>query len=125
MSRNENAACLRDMLEHAEEILVFTKGKTRSDIENDRLLGLAVTRLFEVIGEAANRIPRDERLAYSSIPWNEIINLRNRLIHGYDSIDFDVMWEIIQRDLPVLIHGLKEILIQGEGDISTSIGISN
>ena len=107
------------MLDHAEEILAYAKGKTRFDIENDRLLGLAVTRLFEVIGEAANRIPKDERLAYPGIPWNEIINLRNRLIHGYDSVDFDIMWEIIQSDLPVLASGLKEILIRNEGDTST------
>jgi uncharacterized protein with HEPN domain len=125
MPRNESSGWLRDMLDHALEILAFTEGKTRFDIENDRLLGLAVTRLFEVIGEAANRIPRDDRLTYSSIPWNEIINLRNRLIHGYDSVDFDIMWEIIQSDLPVLVHGLKEILIPEEGDISTSNGLSD
>lgn len=119
MSRNKSSECLRDMLDHAEEILAYAKGKTRFDIENDRLLGLAVTRLFEVIGEAANRIPKDERLAYPGIPWNEIINLRNRLIHGYDSVDFDIMWEIIQSDLPVLASGLKEILIRNEGDTST------
>jgi uncharacterized protein with HEPN domain len=123
MSRNESAGWLRDMLDHSQEILAFTEGKTRLDIENDRLLGLAVIRLFEVIGEAANRIPRDERLAYSSIPWNEIINLRNRLIHSYDSVDFDIIWKIIQRDLPALISGLKEILIREEGDMSTSTGI--
>ena len=125
MSRNESSGWLRDMLDHAEEILAFTNGKTRFDIENDRLLGLAVTRLFEVIGEAANRIPRGDRSAYSGIPWDEIINLRNRLIHGYDSVDFDIMWKIIQSDLPVLVGGLKEILIRKEGDTTTSSRLSD
>jgi uncharacterized protein with HEPN domain len=67
-------------------------------------------RLLEVLGEAANRIPSDEQKRHSEIPWSEIIGLRNRLIHGYDSIDLDILWQIVSEDLPLLIQALEKIV---------------
>jgi uncharacterized protein with HEPN domain len=55
------------------------------------MLALATVRLMEIIGEAANRIPHEERSKYPEIPWNQIISLRNRLIHGYDAIDYEIL----------------------------------
>jgi uncharacterized protein with HEPN domain len=51
---------------------------------------------------------------YPQIPWLELVSLRNRLIHGYDSIDFDILWEIVNRDLPALVPLLKRIISSGE-----------
>lgn len=59
-------------------------GKTRDDLDTDRKLNLALVRLLEIVGEAANRTPADERAQYREIPWAQIVGLRNRLIHGYD-----------------------------------------
>ena len=72
--------------------------------------GLALVRLLEVIGEAAGRIPKEEQESHSEIPWAEITGLRNRLIHGYDSVDMDILWQIIQFDLPPLITALEAII---------------
>jgi len=66
--------------------------------------------LLEILGEAANRIPREEQARYPEIPWPQIIGLRNRLIHGYDSIDFDIMWQIVTIDLPPLVATLEKIV---------------
>jgi len=77
------------------------------------LLNLALTRLLEIIGEAANRVPEEVRLRYPHLPWLQMIAARNRLIHGYDSVDFDVLWTILENDLPVLIVQLEEILGTG------------
>ena len=74
------------------------------------MLNLALVRLMEVIGEAAGRVPEDIRSQHSQVPWRDITDLRNRLIHGYDSVDFDRLWTIIQDDLPPLIEQLEMIV---------------
>ena len=61
-------------------------------------------------GEAANRVPDEVRSQYPELPWTQMIAARNRLIHGYDSIDFDILWVIIKGDLPVLINQLEKIV---------------
>jgi len=65
---------------------------------------------LEMIGEAANRVPEEVRTQYSELPWLQMIAARNRLIHGYDSVDFDILWIIVTNDLPVLIIQLEKIL---------------
>ena len=98
------------MLDHAEEAVALSRGKTRGDLDADRLLNLALVRLLEIVGEAANRIPPDARNLYPEIPWYQIIGLRNRLIHGYDSVDYDILWQIVTADFPPLVDSLKRIL---------------
>jgi len=61
------------------------------------------------VGEAANRVTNDTRQQHPDIPWTQIISLRNRLIHGYDAIDLDILWKILKEDLPVLIDRLAII----------------
>jgi len=75
-----------------------------------RQFNLSVVRLLEIVGEAANRVPREERARYSDIPWPEIVSLRHRLIHGYDMVDFDILWQIITKDLPPLINALEKAI---------------
>jgi uncharacterized protein with HEPN domain len=110
MSRHESLVRLRHMLDHAREAVAMAAGKTRDDLDTDRKLNLALVRLLEIVGEAANRTPADERAQYSEIPWGQIVGLRNRLIHGYDSVDFDILWQIISHDLPSLIVTLERIV---------------
>jgi uncharacterized protein with HEPN domain len=69
-----------------------------------------VVRLLEIIGEAASRVPIDGRSRYPDIPWPQIIGMRNRLIHGYNSVDFDILWQTAREDLPPLIAALESIL---------------
>jgi len=109
MSEDRRFTAIRHMLEHSIEAVSLLKNKRRQILDKDRLLSLALVRLLEIIGESANRIPIEEKEKYPGIPWSKIIGLRNRLIHGYDSIDFDILWEIVKKDLPVLISGLREI----------------
>ncbi len=110
MSRHETAIPLRHMLDHAKEAVSMARGKSRADLDNDRLLNLALVRLLEIVGEGASRVPKSERDLHSEIPWTEIVGLRNRLIHGYDEVDFDILWQIVQTDLPPLIDKLQQIL---------------
>ena len=110
MSRHESLVRLRHMLDHAREAAGIAVGKSRADLDNDRKLNLALVRLLEVVGEAASRTPADERTQYPQIPWAQIVGLRNRLIHGYDSVDFDILWQIVTHDLPPLIMALEQIV---------------
>jgi len=98
------------MLDHAREAVALADGKVRSDLDSDRLLNLALVRLLEIIGEAASRVPKQEAALYPEITWPEIVSLRDRLIHGYDSVDFDILWQIVISDLPPLISALEVIL---------------
>ncbi len=73
------------------------------------MLALALVRLLEIIGEAASRVPNDERAGYPGIPWAELVALRNRLIHAYNRVDLDIVWQIATLDLPGLIRALEQI----------------
>jgi uncharacterized protein with HEPN domain len=98
------------MLDHAREAAAMARGKARADLDSDRQLNLALVRLLEIVGEAAGRLSPEERAKYPAVPWQDIVGLRNRLIHGYDFVDFDILWQIISRDLPPLISALEKIL---------------
>jgi len=79
------------MLEHAREAMQLVAGRNRSDLDTDRVLSLALVRLLEIVGEAATRVSSEARARHPAIPWSEIVSLRNRLIHGYDAVDMDVL----------------------------------
>ncbi len=98
------------MLDHALEAVAMTKGKTRADLDEDRQLNLALVRLLETIGEAATRIAKEDQARYSDIPCSEIVSLRKPLIHEYDTVDFDILWQIVNQDLRGLIESLRKVL---------------
>jgi uncharacterized protein with HEPN domain len=98
------------MLDHAREAAAFAHGKNRADLDADRLLNLALVRLLEIVGEAAARVPEDVRAQHPEIPWAQIVGLRNRLIHGYDAVDLDILWEIVSDDLPPLVANLEHLV---------------
>jgi uncharacterized protein with HEPN domain len=98
------------MLDYAREATAMVRGRSRAELDTDRQLNLALVRLVEIVGEAAARVPEDFRQRYPQVPWRQTVALRNRLIHGYDVIDFDILWVILRQDLPDLIETLGEIV---------------
>jgi uncharacterized protein with HEPN domain len=101
---------LRQMREHAREAVALVQHRTREDLDADRLLGLALLQLLLIVGEAASRVSTARHAQHPEIPWGQIIALRNRLIHGYDTIDFDILWQVLRVDLPPLTIALENIL---------------
>ena len=101
---------LRHMIDAAKEAVELASGKSKCDIENERMLNLSLVRLIEVVGEAANQVSTEGRNRYPSIPWLQIIGMRNRLIHGYDEIDFEILYQTVTQDLPQLIAELEKIV---------------
>jgi uncharacterized protein with HEPN domain len=110
MSKHDDRVSAAQMFDHIREAVEMSRGRSRMDLDSDRKLNLSLVRLLEVIGEAANRLSEEFRSKHSEIPWLQIIGLRNRLIHGYDAIDFDIVWNIVQDDLPSLLEKLANIL---------------
>ncbi len=88
----------------------MAQGCSRAGLDSDRKLELSLTRLVEIVGEAASRVSVDGRAAVPQIPWKEIVGMRNRLTHGYDAVDLDILWNVIQDDLPPLIDQLQTIV---------------
>lgn len=74
------------------------------------MLSLAVVRLLEIVGEAAAHISEPVQTSLPGIPWRQITGARNRLIHGYFDVDLDIVWAILQNDLPPLIAQLEQVL---------------
>jgi uncharacterized protein with HEPN domain len=110
MSQHEDAMRLRHMLAYAQEARALIRGRPRAELDANHMLELALTRLLEIIGEAANRVSEDMQQQHPEIPWRQIVGLRHRLIHGYDAVDLDILWDIVRYDLPPLIAALEEIL---------------
>ena len=110
MSRRDPLVSVHHMLDHAREAIDLVRGRSRPDLDTDRILNLALVRLMEVVAEAATRIPEEFRLRHTEVPWRDVADLRNRLIHGYDAVNFDILWTILQNDFPTLITQLETIL---------------
>ena len=117
MSLHDPLVALRQMREHARETMSLVAGKSRADLDASRILSLAIVRLLEIVGEAAGRVPDDVRQAHPKIPWSQIIGMRNRLIHGYDQVDLDIVWVVVTSDLPALVAQLDQI---AAGDLGSA-----
>jgi uncharacterized protein with HEPN domain len=76
-------------------------------LDRDAVLAAALERFIEIIGEAASRISAARQAAAPVIPWRQIVGMRNRLIHGYGSVDRNVLWDVVHDDLPDLITNLS------------------
>jgi len=110
MSRRDDSVPMRHMLDHAREVLLMVHGRTRQNLDTDRMFQLALTRLVEIIGEAAARVTAAGQARYRDIPWAQIVSTRNRIVHAYDTVDYDVVWDIATLEIPVLIASLERAL---------------
>ena len=109
-NRDKDPVRLRHMLRYAKEAVETVQGINRTDLDHSRLLQLAIVRLIEVVGEAAARVTRETQQDHPNVPWPQITGIRNRLIHGYDVVDLDIVWETVTRDFPLLITQLERII---------------
>ncbi len=110
MTQRDDRVSLKDMLHHSREAVALLGDASLEDLGRNRVIQLALTRLVEIVGEAANRVSQATRERKRNIPWPGIIGMRNRLVHGYDVIDLDLLWRTVKEDLPPLIASLQGIV---------------
>ena len=110
MSKREIKLLLEDMLDAALKIKRYTRGFDFDQFLNDDKTIDAVVRNFEVIGEAANRIDPDFKITNPEIDWKRIRGFRNRIVHDYFGIDYEIVWTIIEENINELIEWLSVIL---------------
>jgi uncharacterized protein with HEPN domain len=104
-----DAIRLRHMLAAAEEAMEFAQGRSREDLDTDRMLSRAVVRDIEIVGEAASQVTAETRKGLPTLPWPSIVGMRHRLVHGYFDIDLDRVWDTLIDDLPPLISELRRL----------------
>ena len=109
MSKRTPQLLIDDMLDSCNKILQYTEGMTFEDFTKDSKTIDAVIRNFEIIGEAANRLPEEFKDQHSSIDWHRIRGFRNRIVHDYMGIDYGIVWDIRNNYLNILIDLLKAI----------------
>jgi uncharacterized protein with HEPN domain len=115
MSKRDWTLFLQDMLDIIGKIGQYTSGMSYQEFLQDSRTQDAVVRNLEVLGEAARRIPPDIQERYPEIPWAQLVGLRNRLIHGYFLVDYGIVWEIVQDELPQLRRELEQIMQEVSG----------
>ena len=101
---------LTDIIRSMELSLEFTKGLSLEEFKSDDKTQFAVIRCLEIIGEATKRIPDNFRENNNSIPWKAMAGMRDRLIHGYDIVDPEIIWVTVTKTIPNLVNDIKLLI---------------
>ncbi|MCP1663158.1 MULTISPECIES: HepT-like ribonuclease domain-containing protein [Methanocalculus] len=108
--QHNDTVYIRHAIDAAEKAIEISQEISKKDLHGDDVYSLALIRLLEIIGEAANHVSKKYKLDHPEVPWSHMIGMRNRLIHGYFDIDIDIVWDTVNKDLPPLVSLLKKIL---------------
>lgn len=106
----DDRSTLVQMLETARRISGLPRGRTRDAFEADEVAQLALLHLIQRLGEAASRMSADFRAEHPEFPWGEMVGMRNRIVHGYDDVDPDIVWRVATDDIEAVIAGLERAL---------------
>jgi uncharacterized protein with HEPN domain len=100
------------MLDMSQQALDIVTGKDKNEYDQEVTLRLALTHLVQMIGEAAQQVSLPFQDTYPLVPWRKIIGMRHRIVHDYLNVDEDIVWQVVQDDLPSLVSVLRNILPQ-------------
>lgn len=105
-----NLELLKHILDEVDFVLNHTSGKSKDEVINDAVLCRAVVRSIEVLGEASKKLDSDFKDNHPHVEWSKMARTRDKLIHDYFGIDYDIVWDIITTKLPVLHEYLTDII---------------
>lgn len=103
----EDSLYLRHICDAARQLAAYVEGHVRADLGHQPLLRDGIIRQLEIIGEAAGHLSLDFRDRYPEIPWEDVVGMRHRLIHGYFNVNLDIVWETATTDAPQLLSTLS------------------
>lgn len=110
MSKRNYSDFIQDIIDAINSINEFTNNLSFDEFAEDDKTASAVTRKFEIIGEAANRIPKAVQDKYPDIPWSYMVGMRNKIIHDYDGINLMIVYDSAKNDLSDLLKSLENII---------------
>ncbi len=110
--KKDNLVYIQDVLDACERILSYTDGMTEKNFSEDRLTQDAVIRNIEIIGEASKNLTQNFITLHKEYPYKETTTMRNKLIHEYDYIDYETVWDTVAKDIPSLRNLTEKILGQ-------------
>ena len=106
---------VEDILDAMDKAEILLEDVTYNQFESDFRINFAVVRALEIIGEATKRLPMDLRRQYPRIPWKGMAGMRDRIIHGYDNVDLQIVWDVVKQDIPPVKPQIQLILEDYEG----------
>lgn len=109
MSRSETEY-LRHILDEAHYLAETSEGLSEERFQNDETLKRAFVRSLEIIGEATKNLSDDLRARHPDVEWRAMAGMRDRLIHGYFGVDYEIVWDVVERKIPELIRAVEAIL---------------
>ena len=113
MSSRNPKLYIQDILQACDDILNFTQVMdSATDLQNDRRTFLAVVHSLEIICEAARQMPKSFREKHSEIPWRETASLRNVIAHEYFGLDNEIIWDVIQTQIPLLAEQMRRVNLE-------------
>lgn len=112
--QSDDLVRIKHMLDAAREAQSFAEGRSRQELTGDRQLTLSLVKCVEIVGEAASRVSEDAKTELPSLPWLDIIGMRNRLIHAYYDVNLDILWDTVTSELPGLVAELEEAVEREE-----------
>jgi len=105
----EDEVRIRHLIDAASTAAQFVEDRERADLDTDEMLRLALTKLVEIVGEAAKQVTPSGRAELPDVPWSAAARTRDRLVHHYFDIDRDVLWQTATEDLPALLRLLPDV----------------
>jgi uncharacterized protein with HEPN domain len=99
------------MLDMARKAVAKVAGKSRTDYDADEDLRIVLAHLVQTIGEAAGRVSPETQARHAGIPWKGIVGIRHRIVHDYMDVDYDILWEVVTKDVPSLIATLEKLAL--------------
>ncbi len=101
---------VEDILDAMEKAELLLEGVSYEQYEADFRINFAVIRALEIIGEASKRLPDSLRERYPEIPWKGMAGMRDRIIHGYDNVDYQIVWDVVKKDIPTIKPLVQKVL---------------
>lgn len=108
--KKDDLVYVNHIMDSIKDIEEFVSGADNKKFQEDKMLKYAVVRCIEIIGEASKNFSTEFKKKHADIPWKEITGMRDKVIHDYGGVDYNLVWMVVQKDMPVLKKKLKSIL---------------